>query len=296
MKVKKLILSFSVLNEWRRCPRKFMHRYVQSLVPKTEGERGALDFGSSVHKYFEKVLGGATHEESLAEAKTSLAADGFRSQVHLDGLIAAYREKYPSEDFEVIATEKEFEVVLPFADCQVLWRAHADAVIKFKDGRLAILEHKTSSSNLLFGWMPRMLPNAQAVGYVWAAQSSGLALDSILFNAMSTDQKLLNPDYAPKKRTGEIGERPLLFLRHELNIEPWMVQEWLRDVTRDVRKIIADIESGSFTQNAPDACTVFNRPCEFRDICLTWPTARDTMIESAFKLEPWKGFEVEYDA
>ena len=43
----KSVLTYSALNTFRNCPRKYKHRYVDSLRPRERPE--ALSFGSVIH-------------------------------------------------------------------------------------------------------------------------------------------------------------------------------------------------------------------------------------------------------
>lgn len=312
-KIKKLILSYSVLNEYRKCPQSFAYRYLKGLVKPTlpSMTKGSpLTFGTLIHKFLELYHGGTPGHEALQTVLALGADSGLqsvdpgeqRSLLHLELLASTYLQKHPDPyaDFRPITIEGkvalEYENDFLFATlpngAQVIWRQHFDGVVEATD--LSILEHKTASGNLLEGLVERMLPNDQAVGYVYGARR-GLNLDvkGVLFNGLCTYRSLVNPSY--KARPGAKNANQPLFHRQFVPIEAWMLQEWEAETLRTIKRLVEDIEDNLFTKNAPDSCTVFNSRCKFADLCKVDMKNRTSLIELMYDIEPWKGFSVTLD-
>lgn len=309
-KVKRITLGYSVLNEYRKCPQKFAYRYLYGLVPKTQEkdiiDRGSpLIFGDLVHQFMERYYGGEEAEPLIKDLvikawTTSLAkvpGKNQRSIEHLELLLTHYVEQYPKadEDFQVHEGMLEYEHDFDISE-KVRWRQHFDGIIKDKYGTLKIFEHKTSSGHLAYALLDRMYPNDQAVGYVYGARDLGLDLHRVMFNGLCSRRAMVNSGYREwyqKRYKGK--EPPPLFMRQDVIIEQWMLDEWLDAVKRDSERLIADIESGRFSKNAPDACTVFGSRCPYAGLCATDPGARQQAADFDFEQDQWKGWEIEWE-
>ena len=107
------ILTYSALNTYRNCPRKYKHRYVDHLQPRDKPE--SLAFGHVIHEALERwyipAAGGATADHRLFEV-LDLIDDRF---LHRHGdpqeklrwllaraMIEGYARRYPTEDFEIV--------------------------------------------------------------------------------------------------------------------------------------------------------------------------------------------------
>jgi len=322
-KVKKIILGYSVLNEYRKCPQKFAFRYLHELERPHKDfallDKGSpLEFGTFIHEFMERIYakesGKAVVKDVLLKAaQTNLVKvpeRKLRSVKHLEDLMESYLKHYPDlfEKFQVyehegkamLEFEYDFLLTPPGTTPEIVWRQHFDGVLKDKHGILKMFEHKTCSGNLAFELINRMLPNDQPVGYVYGARHMGLDVSRVLFNGLCTQQTTLkafmSKDYrdAYVKRYKKIPAP--LFMQHEIHIEDWMLEEWRENVLKDSLRLIEDIESLTFSKSAPDACQAFNSRCKYAEICLTHPEARGVAAVFDFITEPWKGWEIEWDA
>lgn len=154
-----------------------------------------------------------------------------------------------------------------------------------ENGQTALLEHKTAGSLYNFGDKARL--SLQGVGYVALAQSMGIEVDRVIFNALCT---------AWGRSNRQLFSRPeKMFARHQVNVPKWRLEEWKSMLEADTRRIIEDIESGAFSMTAPEACLAYNHLCQFEGICSSDPKNRDWFLKSSFDVIPWKGFEVTYE-
>lgn len=290
MKVKSLKISHTSLAKWRENPRAFYYEYVLGLRPRSSAHPAkngsALDFGSLFHKFEELYRSDRDLHDTLNEVlkDSTLPPEGERSQAQLRELCLQYAAKYPP-------SLGDSELELSFAlNERVTYLAHLDKVVHHPDGSLQLIDYKTTSKNLAYDWLPTISPNPQACGYIYAAQQNGLSVSSLTFRGISTDHKLLDPNYVPKKRTGGFGVRPPLFLEATFEPSPEELSEWLAAVTRDVTRVLEDIESDKYT--CP--CNV-GKLCSFRDICLTPATDRATVIRNSYDLSEFRGFSLELE-
>lgn len=309
----KITLSYSVLDEYRKCGLAFYHRYVLGLTrpPSDDIVAGSpLLFGTYVHYFLEHYHGtpDALIESILADtlnaaAQTSLGKvdpGNLRSLLHLELLLSKYFKYYERTiDFTPYYPQKKsFEVENDFPlwsgeiaghQVEITWRQHYDGIVMFQ-GSPVILEHKTSSGDLRKELMERMLPNDQAVGYVYGATKHlGIPIKGVLFNGLATYRPLVNPGYTPRDKTKDAQP---LFLRHLVNIEPWMLEEWETRTIKAAKRLVEDVLTNSYDADPPNSCTVFNSRCKFADICKVDPASREIVKDVGYLIEKWRGFEL----
>lgn len=289
MKVKHLKISHTSLSAWRKSPRRFLYEYLLGLRPRKSEFAGeskfgsALDFGIAIHK-FEEIR--SPEAEKANECATEIANNstlpdkGNRSKEHLIQLCEAYSAHYPWQ-----YARHEVELSFPLTT-QVTYVAHLDVITDNNQ----LIDLKTTSKHLAYDWQPTIAPNPQACGYIYCAQQAGIPAESLTFRGISTDHKLLDPNYIPRKRDGSPSQRAPLFLDVEFRPQPHEMQEWLETIKRDSARLIEDIESLTFTCH----CGIGDF-CSYRELCLTSPTDRDTVISNTFTKEDFRGFEVTYE-
>ena len=111
----KSVLTYSALNTFRNCPRKYKHRYVECLRPREKAE--ALSFGGVIHGAIEMWYRQAGDDNRLWAVLDYV--DGQFPQREHDqaqkaawqlarAMVTGYAARYPSEDFEVVEVEKTF--------------------------------------------------------------------------------------------------------------------------------------------------------------------------------------------
>ena len=75
----KLVLTYSALNTFRNCPRKYKHRYLDNLRPRERAE--ALSFGGIVHSAIE-----LWYRSVLFKLPFTLVSDGDKKIVEAYGV------------------------------------------------------------------------------------------------------------------------------------------------------------------------------------------------------------------
>ena len=111
----KLVLTYSALNTFRNCPRKYKNRYLDNLRPRERAE--ALSFGSVIHSSIE-LWYRSENPESRLDNVIAYIDDAFANRVgdanqmsqwHLaNAMMLGYANRYHTEEFEVVEVEKEF--------------------------------------------------------------------------------------------------------------------------------------------------------------------------------------------
>lgn len=310
-KVKKITLGYSVVADYRICATKFNLAKIERLSKPTiqDNTSGSpLLFGTYWHKLQELYHNGtpanAAISQVLAEAsKESLATvypEAKRSLHHLTLLFEHYVATFPDpfgefKPYDQLQGKPAFEFETEFilsTNPLIVWRQRYDGIVTLSDGRVACLEHKTSSMDLSKDLRERMLPNAQAVGYVYGLRRAlNIPAEGVLFNGACTYRPMVNPGY---KYRGK-GSPPPLFLREFVKIEEWMLDEWIVQTVRTIKRMIEDIEDNTFDNNAPDACTIFNGRCKFAKICNASPLDRDRIKAVNYEEDTYEGFKIEFE-
>lgn len=288
MKVKSLKISHTSLAKYRENPRAFFYEYVLGLRPRQGNyvtkSGSALDFGSAFHKFEEVYSNSITVNDAIEIAlkDSTLPLDGERSQTHLRALLGQY-----ATQFAPSLGDSELELSFPLTD-RITYVAHLDKVRHNPDGSLTLIDYKTTSKHLAYDWLPTISPNPQACGYIYTAQMNRIEVASFLFRGISTDHKLLDAEYRPKKRTGGFGERPPLFMEATFEPTPADLDEWLSAVKRDAARLVEDIENGTFT--CP--CNI-GKLCSYRGLCNTPEYDRLTVMRNNFDISDFRGFALE---
>ena len=294
MKVKHLKISHTSLAAWRKSPRRFLYEYLMELRPRKSESFGepkygsALDFGIAVHR-FEELRGAILETEmdfnaailaSAIAVKSKLPLTGQRSQQHFLQLCIAYDEHYPR-----LPGRHEVELSMAISD-KVTYVAHLDIITDTTQ----LIDLKTTSKHLSWDWLPTIAPNPQAVGYIECAKANGIPAESLTFRGISTDHKLLDASYVPKRRDGSVGTRAPLFLDVEFIPQPHEIAEWRETIERDSLRLIQDIEQGVFTCH----CGIGDF-CSYRTLCLSNPQDRGTVMNNMFEAESFRGFEITWE-
>jgi hypothetical protein len=202
------VLTYSALNTFRNCPRRYKHRYMDFLRPREKAE--ALSFGGVIHGAIEIWY------RSVADANRMWTVLDFLDQQfperigddaqianwHLArAMITGYASRYPSEDFEIVEVEKEFTGEIRNPDTGRLSQTFvmagkADAIVQLSDG-MYLLEHKTASS-IDASYLDKLWTDTQIALYSFYLRQLGYPIVGVIYNILLKSRL--------KQRAGETQE------------------------------------------------------------------------------------------
>ena len=190
----KTLLTYSALNTFRNCPRKYKNRYLDNLRPRERAE--ALSFGSVIHTAIELWYRSPDTESRLPDVLAYID-DAFENRVvdpnlmvqwHLaTAMIRGYAERYATEDFEVVEVEKEFvgEIRNPDTGRQSQTfriAGKVDGIVRCHDG-LYLLEHKTAST-VDASYLDKLWTDTQIALYCYYLRELGYPIVGVIYNVL----------------------------------------------------------------------------------------------------------------
>jgi hypothetical protein len=190
----KTLLTYSALNTYRNCPRKYKNRYVDNLRPRERAE--ALSFGSVIHAAIELWYRSAGVESRLSEVNAYID-DAYENRIvdagqmaswHLARAITAgYASRYSVEEFEVVEVEKEFvgEIRNPDTGRQSQTfriAGKVDAIVRCHDG-MYLLEHKTAAT-VDANYLDKLWTDTQIALYCHYLRELGYPIVGVIYNVL----------------------------------------------------------------------------------------------------------------
>jgi RecB family exonuclease len=193
----KNVLTYSALNTFRNCPRKYKHRYLDHL--RRPERPDALAFGSVIHGALERW-----HRQSSSEPTTTRLfqifdfidaqfpqREGDEKQKHqwhiARAMFAGYADQYAAEEFEVVEVEKEFQAEIRNPDTNRLSQTFviagkADGIVRM-GGELYLLEHKTASA-ITSDYLDRLWTDTQIALYCHYLRELGYPIVGVIYNVL----------------------------------------------------------------------------------------------------------------
>lgn len=204
----KSVLTYSALNCFRNCPRKYQLRYVEGL--RRPERPDALAFGSVIHDALEMwylLVGDANRLFKVldfidAQYPHREHDPDQRHRWHLArAMFQGYASRYPDEDFEVVEVEKEFTAEIRNPDTgrpsqTFVIAGKADGIVRL-DGDLYLLEHKTASS-ITGDYLDRLWTDTQIALYSHYLRELGYPIVGVIYNVLLKSRL--------KQREGETQE------------------------------------------------------------------------------------------
>jgi hypothetical protein len=278
----------------RTCLRKHFYRFELGIVP--EYDKLALRVGTAYHKMHEAKAKGLNPWDIL----NGEAFDDPYDRELVARLFMGYEWRYEKEPIEIVKSE------LPFLDVvrnpetgspTPLWRSAGklDGIVRLADGRLALLEYKTTSDDISPGsdyWV-RLRLDQQITGYFLAARNLlGFDVQTVLYDVVRKPAlrpyKATPPEKRKVKKDGtyyadvreqdetpdEYGERLATAMaedptRYYMRIEiPRLerdLDEWSEELWQQQLMLRNCQRTGHWFRNT-NACT-FPYRCEYLDIC-----------------------------
>jgi CRISPR/Cas system-associated exonuclease Cas4 (RecB family) len=193
----KQLLTHSRLSCFRACPRKHYLRYELGLKP--EETSLALRVGSAHHAALEAVDKG----QDPAVAIEAVVSDPYDLAL-VAAMHDAHRRCYADAPLEAVTSEMEFDLPLRNPETGAptsCWRfaGKIDRIVRLADGRLALMEYKTTSQDFAPGaayWLKLHLDQQLSL-YVIAARQLGYEVETVLYDVTR------RPGLRPLKATPE---------------------------------------------------------------------------------------------
>ena len=186
-----LVSTYSMWSLFRNCRKAVELRYLQHLVP-LERDRN-LHFGSIIHECLQAWYQRRDLQEILALidrlCPEHLQDENQRRDWHLAAaMMKAYARRYASDDFEIVALEKNFEgpIINPAtgaASRSFVLAGKVDGVVRIGDDYF-ILEHKTAGQ-LDGDYLEKLWTDFQITIYAhYIEQTMGIPITGILYNVL----------------------------------------------------------------------------------------------------------------
>jgi len=276
---------------YKTCPRKHHYEYVEGIRRDIDGQ--PLRMGSAIHEGFDALKAGKSIDEACqvvyanysqlpSWATDDEAVNDWTVECEIVvRLLTAWQWRWQNDALEIIATEQSFDLPLinPATGAQSrTWRiaGKIDGIVKMPDGRLAVMEHKTTSDDLSpdSDYWRRLRVDQQISHYFLAARSLGHDVQTVLYDCVrkpgirpkligkGDDKRRETPREYGERLSCDIGERPDFYLarqeipRLESDLDEFRAELW------DIGKAIA--EGRAYRNTA--ACVSPYR-CTYLDIC-----------------------------
>jgi len=297
------LITNSSAGAYRACPRLYSIRYEQGYRPRESAS--TLRFGTLAHNaleawWLEPVdrLGAALASIESADADPF---DVAKARVMLTG----YNARWSDEPLEVVGVEVEFATALLNPTTGRGSRTFGlagkmDALARDTDGKLWIVEHKTSSENIGAGseYWRRLQLDPQVSTYYEGARSLGHDPAGVLYDVLGkpairpamatpvearkytkatkdkpsalyanqrTDDEL--PDDYEARLLAHVSEQPDRYYQRGIVVR---TQDDELDAAHDRWQVAAAIResrrSGRWPRY-PGSCVRYGRTCEFFDVC-----------------------------
>jgi len=309
----------SLLRSFTHCERYFYLKHVKNLRPKGYGT--TMPFPMAIGSWWSEVMEMfynflrdkreiATQDitdftvkawyDCKLEACALAEPDKFKDFGDIAGAALMLNEYYNSQylidknNWKVVAVEEGFglkrEVFLGESrNAVVYWVGKPDLVVVEND-RLTPVDHKTVSR--IDGLtITRYKPSTQMPGYVHSceviAQQLGykVRVDRCVINICSRSRPSDNP------RSGK--KRPR-FIRAYPNYSREEIEEWRRGVVTKCSRIATCLSTGEWNWMETSCDNFYNRPCDFKKLDSTTPSARDIILMADFIEEkPWVPYSIE---
>lgn len=192
------LLTHSSEQAWKTCPRKFYLQYRAGIRPSHDSD--ALRLGSAFHLGLEQLKAGK-HEDEAASAIVMAYADHdcppWLEPEDFDveretavALVRGYARRWGADAIvKYVAVELSFDVAIVnpetgYETPTFRSAGKVDGIAELPDGRLALIEHKTTSESLEAGsdYWSRLLMDGQISRYVLAARALGFDVQTTVYD------------------------------------------------------------------------------------------------------------------
>ena len=273
----------------KTCLRKHQLVYVKGI--RVDHEAMPLRMGKAFHLGLDQKAKGKSADDAILSAVATYdqAAPRFRDQEHetdwlvereiVSCLLSAYFWRWAEMDaaMRVIASECAFEMPLMNpetgrASRKFVYAGRIDKVVALPDGRLAVMEHKTSGSDLApeSDYWKRLRIDSQISNYCLGARSLGHAVETVLYDVTRKPSIRLKKTETvaqySERLIADIGERPdWYFARREIPRLNSDLTEAAFDLWQTAQ-IVGDCDRLNRWPRNTSSCIGFGR-CSHFDLC-----------------------------
>lgn len=261
----------SKISCFQHCPRKYFFKYVLGLGSDSPNHN--LEFGQAWHDAMEVLLqlykkNNNVYDPSMVEPAIGAFEKHYRKyfdeETDLDTpknpgrariALLEYMNEYHRDNFDVIGTEQYFKVNL--GNDRILV-GKLDAPIQEQDGKVQVLEHKTTSwaqSSWSEQWPNKIqITNYSLIGFILFEKFKGLIINGAKFfpknNAFERVYVRKNHDSLEDSLSTVSFWIDLIFMNFEMMAK-----------TKEDAKVM-----NSFPRNG-ESCIMFNTACQFKHFC-----------------------------
>lgn len=304
-KVRLLRLTNSRMRSARSCQRRHELEWIRGYRPAEDAE--ALRFGTLSHvgqqAWWEAAQAHLPQEEWLArglEAMRAHPSDAF-DLARAEAMLIGYHERWKDEPYEVLGVEVSFDAPLLNPDtgaASKTWMLGGtiDAIVRdTRDGRVLVVEHKTSAADITQGsdYWKRLRMDGQVSVYFEGGRSMGLDVAGCLYDVLgkpglkplkatpreSRKYKADGSLYANQRDADETPEAYRQRCLEAIAAEPGAyfqrgevvrLEEEMRQAMRDVWQLAVQLRDSiramSFPRNV-DSCVQWGGTCPFFAAC-----------------------------
>lgn len=309
-RLKLRVLTNSELREARACLRRHRFKYILRRRPIVGAE--PLTFGTLFHVGQEVLWTGPGRLDEKLDAaidaiRSSAAAAMSKGErvnaftvVTIEELTIGYVFRWSDSDLRAVAVEQTFELPLVNPETGRESRTFRlggkfDGVVVDGEGRLHVLEHKTTASDLEFGslyWAKVKSLDTQVSHYIAGAKAAGFEVEDCIYDvvrkpgirplkATPVESRKYKKDGTLYANQREHDETPKEFqerLRAQILEQPERyfargtivrLEAEEREFAFDIwqaAKILNEAERSGYAPKNPDACSTFGT-CEYLQVC-----------------------------
>lgn len=278
------VLTASRLRDARSCQRLHKLKYLDGYRPAEDA--ATLSFGKLVHLGLEAWWSCTAPQDRLGAAFAALTgdADPF-DMARARAMLTGYDTRWGDQVMKVVGVEVEFQTEMHNPETGAASRTWAlagkiDAIAELPDGRLMLVEHKTSSEDIAPGssYWARLRLDSQISIYYEGARSLGLDVQGCIYDVLG--KPALRPLKVNQKR--KVDETPAEFFarcaeaiatepnaylqRGEVVRLEAEMSEAMADVWQMGRMLRENEIAERFPRNV-DSCFKFGRACPFWAAC-----------------------------
>jgi hypothetical protein len=265
------VIDNSMLSDFRSCGGKFMRTYMEHWKPSAPNVHlhagGAFAHGLEVARrtYFAKE---ANAEEAVATGLRALLTaygdfqcpdDSAKSALRMGQALEYYFDCWPlgvdtAEPLLLPSGNRAIEFSFlepldyphPETGNPLIYSGRADMLCSFSNGTW--VEDDKTTGALGASWSGQWDLRSQFTGYAWAAKQAGFPVDGVLVRGVAI------------QKTQFKHEQYLTFRAS------WEIDRWLKQVHRDLDRMVASWKSGEWDWNLADACSNYGG-CPFKQVC-----------------------------